>query len=148
MHSLFLLADDDNDDAELFAEALEDVAPDMLFKRVENGQLALDFLSDPSNPSPCLLFLDLNMPEMSGWQCLSLLKSSDTYRHIPVIMYTTSAYSRDREIAEDLGAAGLITKPNNFNTLKQIMALLVTHSGDSLQSALATIEKMAEKDSY
>jgi CheY-like chemotaxis protein len=113
----FLLADDDNDDAELFMEAVSSLDPPIDCFRVEDGKDVFHFLSDRANRRPDIIFLDLNMPGMNGWQCLAKLKNDVMFHDIPVIMYSTSSHYRDKEIAKELGALAFFTKPANFNIL-------------------------------
>lgn len=120
-----LLADDDNDDAEIFAEAVEVADPSANFIRVETGADVFTFLSHEPSRKPDVIFLDLNMPEMNGWQCLAKLKNTHEYESIPVIIYTTSTNPRDKEIARDLLAHGLITKPSNPKVLEKIISLII-----------------------
>jgi CheY-like chemotaxis protein len=124
MHTI-LLADDDNDDAEIFGEALLALDSSLQFFRAETGGDVFLYLSNPANKRPDLIFLDLNMPEMNGWQCLAKLKNTKEYEAIPVIIYTTSSNPRDKEIAFDLRAHGLITKPSNPKTLDKILELII-----------------------
>ncbi len=123
----FLLADDDGDDAEIFAEALEKASPDTSFLRVEDGHKVLNYLSDTRNARPDIIFLDLNMPEMNGWQCLARLKNDMYFKDIPVIIYSTSSHPRDREIAHHLGAATFLTKPADFRTLIEKLRQIATN---------------------
>jgi CheY-like chemotaxis protein len=119
--AFFLLADDDRDDAELFGEALSSLDPPVDFAHVEDGLAVFEFLSNENNKKPDLIFLDLNMPQVSGWQCLARLKNDIYFQDIPVIMYSTSSHPRDKEIAIDLGALGFITKPTDFKILRRIL---------------------------
>lgn len=125
MTKTILLADDDNDDAEIFREALHNVDPSVVFNRFDTGAGVFDYLNDSTNTRPAIIFLDLNMPEMNGWQCLAKLKNVQQYADIPVIIYTTSSNPRDFEIARDLNAHGLITKPSNPRVLENILASIV-----------------------
>ncbi len=47
---------------------------------------------------------------MNGWQCLEKLKNHATYKHIPVIMYSTSSNPKDITIAAKLGAVFFFIK--------------------------------------
>lgn len=132
----FLLADDDNDDAELFGEALAGINPPVAFHRVEHGHAVFEFLSTSGNEKPDIIFLDLNMPEMSGWQCLAKLKNDVYLKEIPVVMYTTSSNSRDKEIAIELGAHGFLTKPTDYKVLKKTLESIALNSQADLRKVL------------
>lgn len=125
MKKTILLADDDSDDAEIFKEALHNVDPTIVFNRFDTGAGVFGYLADARNARPDIIFLDLNMPEMNGWQCLAKLKNVKEYADIPVIIYTTSSNPRDFEIARDLNAHGLITKPSNSRVLESILTSIV-----------------------
>ncbi|MBT1695419.1 response regulator [Fulvivirgaceae bacterium PWU4] len=124
-----LLADDDSDDAEIFQEALQYACPSALFMRFEDGKQLLQHLETNLSSLPDLIFLDLNMPEMNGWQCLAALKTNHKLKSIPVIIYTTSSNPRDKEIAIDLNAHGLIVKPSNQKALERILSIVVCKLG-------------------
>lgn len=143
MSKLFLLADDDHDDAELFSEALNRVDPSITLHHVDNGTGVFEFLND-GRQTPDLIFLDLNMPKMSGWQCLAQLKNNPDYKDIPVIMYTTSSHYRDAEIALDLGALGLVTKPSEFKILKTIISAIVNNIHRDLPATLKELAGLAK----
>ncbi len=69
-----------------------------------------------------LLLLDINMPEMDGFELLEHLRSEEALRDIPVVVCTGSDYDKDMLRAESLGAAGYLVKPLNFGKLKTILA--------------------------
>jgi CheY-like chemotaxis protein len=129
---LFLLADDDGDDADLFKEALSIAAPPIGFSHVSDGVRVFQFLSNSKNAKPDLIFLDLNMPLMNGWQCLAKLKNHTNFKEIPVIMYSTSSHYRDKEIAKELGALAFFTKPSDFSILVKTLAYISRHSREEL----------------
>src|ERR1700748_738161 len=104
MKTRFLVIDDDTDDRELFTEALASVDPVIACDQATDGSEALKRLISREIDQPDIIFLDINMPIMDGWQFLRQLKKEDQYKHIPVIVYTTSSNSKDKRIADDLGA--------------------------------------------
>ena len=85
----FLLVDDDLDDQEVFKEALDEISPSIILRTALNGEDALAILASQSYPLPDYIFMDLNMPRMSGHQCLSLIKSNVRLKDLRVIIYTT-----------------------------------------------------------
>jgi CheY-like chemotaxis protein len=100
---VILLADDDSDDREMFHEALEIVDKDITCYSTVNGSELLEKIYTLEK-EPDLIFLDMNMPVMNGWQCLEILKIAERYRDIPVIMISTSSHQKDMETSIRLGA--------------------------------------------
>jgi CheY-like chemotaxis protein len=127
MNKRFLVIDDDTDDRELFTEALASVDPVIVCDQATDGAEALKRLTTKEIDRPDIIFLDINMPVMDGWQFLKRLKKEDTYKHIPVIVYTTSSNLKDKRIADDLGALCFITKPSAFGRLKDMLGIVVMH---------------------
>lgn len=121
-----LLIDDDSEDVSFFQEALHEVDSLINFHSAKNGLKALEFLLSMEKITPGLIFLDVNMPEMNGWQCLTELKSAPRLRQIPVIMYSTSASKMDQEKASRLGAAGIYRKPERFDDLKHLLKTVLS----------------------
>lgn len=127
MAKKFFLIDDDTDDRELFSEALAAVDNSVVFYYAVDGEDALEKLDGKRIETPDVIFLDINLPAMSGWQCLDKLKSKEASRNIPVIMYSTSSHTRDRNIAKDLGALCLITKPHDYRQIKNVLSTVITN---------------------
>ena len=61
--------------------------------------------------SPRVLVLDLMLPKLSGFEVLKQIKADQATRDIPVLMLTAKGQQRDRQIVEELGADGFVTKP-------------------------------------
>jgi CheY-like chemotaxis protein len=131
----FLFVDDDPDDADMFCEALSKIGPTMECLTVQNGVGLFEFLA--KDGAPDVIFLDINMPMMNGWECLKRLKMMDTFKNIPTIMYSTSSASRDVKLAYDLGAEVFLTKPENFKELAGILQVVATNSKESIPSQLS-----------
>lgn len=118
----FLYADDDSDDRETMIETIASLDPDLEVKGVVNGLAVLQFLNSlqPDAILPCFILLDVNMPQMDGFETLRFLKSSNHFRKIPVIMFSTSQSVSDRTLAETLGAELFITKPFSSKKILEI----------------------------
>ena len=110
-----LLIDDDVDDQLYFRDAVIEVNPLIQCKIVSNGREALQQME--ISPPPDLIFLDLNMPIMNGYEFLSSVKKSTRFSEIPVVILTTSKSHVDIEQSKRLGASLFFTKPSNFNAL-------------------------------
>lgn len=122
-----LFIDDDTDDREVFCEAMAEIAPELICRAIGGGEAALAVLMHPETTLPDLIFLDINMPLMNGWEFLSLLKQNQTYGHVPVIMYSTSSRQGEMEAAQQRGALGLIRKPDSYEQLKSVLRAIVPH---------------------
>ena len=66
-----------------------------------------------------LIIIDMRMPEMSGEELALALKSSVATRDIPIILF--SAHETLQEVAERVGAQGILEKPFRFDKLKQLI---------------------------
>ncbi len=126
-----LMADDDQDDCLLVKDAFKEsgLLSDLRF--VGDGKELLDYLlhrgkyaSRQSAPSPCLILLDLNMPQMDGRVALKEIKSHPDLRKIPVVILTTSKEDQDILRTYELGANSYITKPSSFEGLVEVMGSL------------------------
>ncbi|MGZ3846712.1 MAG: response regulator [Flavisolibacter sp.] len=122
-----LLIDDDRDDAELFKEALWEINSSIAFEHYDDSKTGLHVLLEKFTDLPDVIFLDINMPIISGWQCLTEFKKTEHLKHIPVIMFTTSSQDRERGIAKELGADGFITKPSEYKALKELISSVVNN---------------------
>ncbi len=114
---IVMLIDDDADDRSLFAEALAEVDGSYKLMTAANGEQALELLQKSETIPPGFVFLDLNMPRMNGWQCLTNVRKMDRLKEVPVIIYTTSQAEEDVEKAKEAGATYFLTKPPKFKDL-------------------------------
>jgi CheY-like chemotaxis protein len=137
-HSI-LLVDDDHDDRYLFSEALSTTGVPVDCKLAESGREALSLLQSEIAKLPKLIFLDVNMPEMNGWQVLEKLKSDRQLQNIPVIMYSTSSHSRDIALALEAGALCFCVKPDRFSDLQTLIREVCTSLDDVSRIAAAKI---------
>lgn len=115
------LIDDDQDDREIFMMALENANDAYACVTAKNGIDAVSIINSDVNFVPDLIFIDLNMPYMSGKECLEKIKTFDTLNAVPVIIYTTSSYNKDVEETKQLGAAHFLVKPPGMGTLTKVL---------------------------
>jgi CheY-like chemotaxis protein len=109
-----LLADDDPEDRMIMAESFGEMNLSHVIHFVENGESLLEYLDSLQQPLPSLIVLDLNMPRMNGTQTLKSLKRDVRYRHIPVVIFSTSVNAIEMEECLKTGAISYIVKPVTY----------------------------------
>jgi len=121
------LIEDDLDDIELLQDALAGISHDLHI--ANDGDAAIDLIKSGSIV-PDIIILDLNLPKIHGREVLLEIKSFDAYRHIPLVVLTTSSANEDITYAYENGANKYLIKP---------------HTGDELKEIVKTILQLAEK---
>jgi CheY-like chemotaxis protein len=143
MQKTILLADDDIDDTTIFCEALQLIDPTIICRCASDGQEAIDILANEESPD--IIFLDINMPRMNGWECLERIRDMADCKHIPVLVYSTSTHPRDINAALDLGALCFFAKPNNFQELKSILEVVTDNLNSDLLQAISHFNNIKSK---
>lgn len=123
-----LLADDDDEDRLFFTEAFSELKIKTVVQTVNNGIELMKWLNEKDALLPHLLFLDLNMPLKDGLQCLKEIRSDEKLKNISIAIYSTSNNQKDIEETFINGANIYISKPSDFNTLKQVLEKAVITS--------------------
>ena len=116
-----LLADDDEGDRLLLKEAFSELMIKTLVQTVNNGIQLMEYLNRKDTPLPFLIFLDLNMPLKNGLECLKEIKNCEKLKDIFIAIYSTSGNEKDMDETFFNGANIYITKPHDFNSLKQVL---------------------------
>lgn len=119
-----LLADDDENDRLLFTDALHELKINTELFTVNNGIELMDFLANNEQNMPHLLFLDLNMPFKNGFECLREIRSIYG-KEITIAIFSTSVFEKHVDETFRNGANVYMTKPNNFEELKQVLNKIV-----------------------
>jgi CheY-like chemotaxis protein len=75
--------------------------------------------------APDLILMDINLPEIDGWEATRLIRSADQTRNIPIIALTAHALTSDRQKTLEVGCNDYHAKPVELTRLlNQIEALL------------------------
>lgn len=110
--------DDDLDDLDFFSEVVDSMNTDVTLVTQNNGRKLLDALNNPP-PSPSIIFLDLNMPGINGFDVLTEIRSTENLKNLTVVILSTSNDDKIIDKSLNLGANFYITKPNDFVSLKK-----------------------------
>lgn len=110
-----LLIEDNEIDAWLLEATLAESSLKAHIHSVDEGQEALNFLLKlgihKDAPTPDIIFLDLHMPIMDGWEFLNTIRGQEAFKNIPVVILTTSTRERDIEKSEQYNILAYLDKP-------------------------------------
>lgn len=114
------IADDDLEDRSFFIEALDDLPLTTAVTQFNNGVDLMDKLFSDDN-LPHVIFLDLYMPIMDGFECLMDIRNFKKFKDIYVIAY--SGIYREREVNQlkEDGANLFLKKSSSFKELKKLL---------------------------
>lgn len=119
-----LLADDDADDLFIFNEAILHSKMPLELSYAEDGTKLLEFLDNDAIPD--VLFLDINMPNLNGIECLKTIRSQAKFKKLPIIINSTTDFKPTIEKCYQYGANLFVVKPNSFHELVRIIEQLCT----------------------
>jgi len=109
-----LLVEDNEGDIFLTREALDETKKIRKLSVVMDGDEAISFLNsmveNPDIDYPDLIFLDINLPKRNGHEVLQHIKTTESLKHIPVMILTTSSYENDINLAYKNYASAFVTK--------------------------------------
>ena len=110
--------DDDQEDLEFFREIVDIIDEDVVVHTHNSGPALIYALDNPP-PTPHLIFLDINMPGMNGFEILKKVRESERHRELPIIIFSTSGDDFAVEKSRQLGASMYVQKSSVFDHLKK-----------------------------
>jgi CheY-like chemotaxis protein len=119
-----LLVEDDALDAIILRRAVRELGWTNGLVHITGGHKALAHLKARDCRRPCIILLDLNMPGMTGFEFLELVKADEALQGIPVVVVTTSAEQPDRARSFELGAVAYIVKSPSYHEFRQSLQAL------------------------
>ena len=127
-----LLAEDNELNAEIAQTLLE--SEGVVVTRAVNGNEVVDlYLSHPAGSFDAIL-MDIMMPDMDGYEATRAIRLSEKVdaADIPIIALTANAFAEDAKAAHDAGMNAHLSKPLDFNKLKNILARIKKNGSVSL----------------
>jgi two-component system response regulator len=116
---LVLIVEDDADRVMLTRRALEEASVDPAVEVAEDGEEAIERLSQ--GRAPDLVLLDLELPGTDGFGVLEHVAEDEATPGIPIVVLTSSVEAADMERSYDLGANGFVSKPVDFQEFREVV---------------------------
>ena len=113
-----LVAEDDDEDYELFAEAVSEVSRDISLERVRNGDALMEALH---GRLPHVLFLDVLMPCKDGKDCIQEIRSHKKFDELPIVVYSSIGSPESIEFFFRHGTNMYVLKPRTYTDLVQVL---------------------------
>jgi CheY-like chemotaxis protein len=129
-----LIADDDDDDRFILQRALEKAGLPHPIRAFSDGDDLIEFLTRQSQEETrredlsALLFLDLNMPRMTGFDVLAAMRRSGQANHLRTVVVSGSARDEDIDRAKQLGACEYLVKFPAPEILAKVVATVTSTS--------------------
>ena len=97
-------------------------------KMFDNGKKLVDYVSSLDDPSiiPAII-TDIEMPEMSGFTVLQILRENPATKNTPIIVNSSMSSENNKREAEGLGASGFIDKTKSHNIIPVIVSAMNKH---------------------
>lgn len=121
-----LVVDDEEGILELLDEDLSDNGFDVI--SANNGASAL---AQIYREQPDIVLLDLNIPEINGYEVLRELRDATTTKNLPVILLTGVSPTEGEQAAVELGANHYVTKPCKLSSLRAVIRVAMREVGNS-----------------
>lgn len=123
-----LLIEDNDQDAELLTAVMQEVAPEVQVVRVQGATQAFEQLDSwKASLPPLLILLDLHLPDQHGHQVLERLKTQADFRHVPVVVLSSSDEQVDITRSYHLYANAYLTKPYDLGGYHDMVQTVVKY---------------------
>lgn len=115
-----IIAEDDNDDADVIVETFSQNPNFGKVILVPNGEELLNYLKDAANENPDVILTDINMPIVDGIEALQEILNTNELKNIPCFVYSTSINPSYKEKCDILGVKAYLIKPYSFEAFAEI----------------------------
>jgi DNA-binding NtrC family response regulator len=121
MEATVLVIDDDCDDLDLMKEIITSLDPKILCCCYDDPERIVGLISNGLVDFPNYVFIDINMPRMSGLECLVKLREIRDFNDGIIIMYSTSMPVDVSSILMERGANYTFQKPVTLGEYEKIL---------------------------
>ena len=119
-----LLAEDNELNAEIAMTVLKENG--LKAERAANGKQCMEMLKKMPEDYYDMILMDIQMPEMDGYEATKLIRNLDDARaDIPIVAMTANAFEEDRQKALESGMNAHVSKPVDMNMLFKVMAQIL-----------------------
>jgi two-component system response regulator len=127
-----LFVEDDLGDIILVKEALEEIMPGKYnLMEASDGEKAINLLTrlchEDHAKLPEMIFLDLNIPRLTGTEVLKFIKNDPLLRHLPVIVFSSSESETDISRSYLYGANCYVTKPIDYERFVKVIMHIIRY---------------------
>jgi CheY-like chemotaxis protein len=119
-YSHILVIDDDPEDIEIFSEAINSFKENITITASTDASLALEDLKKAIE-LPDIIFLDLQMPRLTGKDFLQKIKEDEHLQNIPIIVLSGQSDLIIKDTYQKIGVSNFICKPNSYKELIQLL---------------------------
>ena len=121
--------DDDQDDLEIMEQVISGLDQEITCSLFMYPQEAVNKLIDAANRQlPNYIFIDINMPGLSGDKCLQIFRSNSSFDDVQIIIYSTSMPGKTAQQLRSAGADFVFEKPVRIKDYSDIIGSIVKAS--------------------
>jgi len=130
---IIVVADDDQDDQELLQEVLLGIEKDAQVLTFSAGKEVLQYLQKCDvQKRPCLIILDYNMPDLNGAQVTEIIYRDESYKQVPVLVWSTSNSHVYKLECEQKGAKQYFYKPHDYGQIIEMAKRMLSYCEDTV----------------
>ncbi len=119
-----LYIEDDDDDIQLFQEALSNIDPSIKLIPAYNFSDALTKLNGDAR-RPDAIFVDYHLPGVDGYQCVRDLKNDEALRYTPIILISSTITSRQVDDFNKLGVYYFLSKTALLSDMEPALSVII-----------------------
>jgi len=122
-----LYVDDDEDDRLIFIDVIKQVGEIATVSTFTSGLEILAHLNS-TETTPRLIFIDINMPVMGGYECAAKIREMTRFNHSTIVMFSTTFYTGDIQKMRERNIK-FLTKAAHFDEMFQSIKNLISNTG-------------------